>query len=477
MFIRELPLQSESLSDTNNRLGALSSISESIRLALEKLRDQLLIFTALVILTIVFLAILRPHNIVPVISFISGICVFGLSAYLVFHIYQTREKARKGDPETYGRMIVSQGVRHPKGDAKKEMEKYRKQIRSILEDTTIDVTKLVEIFSECFYRLINYPDLIAASDILDKLSYEINEYFEKFYGTADGPRTISLKRIADIFDYACAFTSHKAAEDLLKKKQYRKALRFAELYTWALSRCKDYFLCLEACDFAAKLSDDYAQARRRDFRLAMLSCAEFLRIKAFAFSQLAEKWPQEFKHEKEDAYGELPKLFRDRLKFKWTLGKVDWNRLDTKKIPSIFSRDDSKKQNVQVVASLDDSIATIYILHWLKTINAQPVWIIKDKSFTSENLAPKNVRLTILIGGPEAWESNETVSILFKMKWPNEFRDLKAGAITEAGILDIEKNSTRCYMIGGGSKIDTMQAAVDFSQREIIENCLNSNTK
>jgi hypothetical protein len=79
-----------------------------------------------------------------------------------------------------------------------------------------------------------------------------------------------------------------------------------------------------------------------------------------------------------------------------------------------------------------------------------------------KDLAPKNVKSTILIGGPKSPASSEISEKFFEAN-KERYLDLYWAEEMVAETLPLTFGKTRCYMVGGPSKINTLKAAFEFA--------------
>ena len=334
-------------------------------------------------------------------------------------------------------------------------------IINLILNQEIPTTRLVDILEQILETIIkNLEDTKEKADWLDIFSYWLNEFGKN----ADQERWVELKKIANKFDYACGTLSRDLAIHFKNTGENDWALRFAELSTWVYQRANDLPKCVEACEFAEKLCLD----KRMEKAYRIVGRPEFLRMRARALNKLRKtetKDSQKERYESETikAYQEL----NDAIKFDYDAElelKVDeWQQLEEDK-GVVLTRDFSNKKPVeaQVVSNAHDCISAFYIIKTFMKHGIGIRWIHSMK-FKSKDLAPPNIKYTILIGGPKSPGISEVAQKFFKAD-KKGFLELYSAEGMVAKILKIHEDKTFCYMVGGPSKINTLKAAYDFAR-------------
>ena len=163
----------------------------------------------------------------------------------------------------------------------------------------------------------------------------ISDWINNDYFKNKKEKKISVERIADMADYACSVASRNAAKQL----EGLAAVRFAELSTWALGRCRDYKLCIDACEFGLSIIDQ--RSKDIEENLMFLTKSEFTRIKSSAFSKLSNICPDdsndklEYIRNRDLEIQKLSNYFNEKFECNQIISLEEWKNID-KQVPKIF---------------------------------------------------------------------------------------------------------------------------------------------
>lgn len=348
-----------------------------------------------------------------------------------------------------------------KKQSPKEQYRFQNDFINLLKNQEISTAKLVSILEEILNVIIEkLENGKEKADWLDIFSYWINEFGK----SGSEERKTALKKVANKFDYACGSVSKELAIKYEEEGEHDWALRFAELCTWVYQRAEDYQKCAEACEFAEKMC--LKEVMEEAYRL--LGRAEFIRMRARALTKLSKMETDKNKKETYDsqahkAYQELNDVFKFDKQDKWEPKEQEWQRLeeDTGELltPPLT---DKKSSKVQVVSNAHDSISAMYIIQTFKKYGMNVDWIHTTK-FQPKDLAPQNIELTILIGGPKS-PGISNVAQKFHEADKEGFLELYSARGMVAKVLKMKEGKTQCYMVGGPSKINTLKAAYNFTR-------------
>jgi len=165
----------------------------------------------------------------------------------------------------------------------------------------------------------------------------------------------------------------------------------------------------------------------------------------------------------------LNKVLKSGQKRGWEPNENEWERLeeDTGELP-IPASAKKKSFKVQVVSNAHDCIGAIHIIQFLEKQGAAVKWIHNTK-FQSEDMAPHDILLTILIGGPKA-PGISHVAYKFYEADKERFLELYSAKEMVASTLKIKEGNTLCCMVGGPSKVNTLMAAYKLTHdQEVID--------
>lgn len=348
-----------------------------------------------------------------------------------------------------------------KNQSPREQYRFQNDFVNLLRNEKITTDKLVNILEEILNVITEKLETgKEKADWLDIFSYWINEFGKN----GNEERNAALKKVANKFDYACGTVSKRLAIQYEEEGEHDWALRFAELYTWVYQRAEDYQKCAEACEFAENmcLKEDMEEA------YGLLGRAEFIRMRARALTKLSKmekdkNMKEIYEAKAHKAYQELNAVFKFDRQNRWEPKEQAWQRLeeDTGEllIPPLT---DEKPSKVQVVSNAHDSISAMYIIQTFMKYGMNVNWIHTTK-FQPKDLAPQNIELTILIGGPKS-PGISNVAQKFYEADKEGFLELYSARGMVAKVLKVKEGKTQCYMVGGPSKINTLKAAYNFTQ-------------
>lgn len=362
--------------------------------------------------------------------------------------------------------LAKEAFKRNSAETKKALVRYPKDVFEMIQKEIkkedIDDRVLVSILSECF-KLIELKNKITDSaTTLDDISNWIkNEYLTE----ANRNKKISVKRIADMSDYACSVASQAAANELNTQLKSLEALRFAELSTWALGRCEDYQLCIAACEFGTAIINKSSD--NIDERLSFLARCDFARIKASAYLQLSDAHNDEHSRYAAEELGKLPTIFSENLRLSHNLKLEDWRDLGNK-VPDEFKEkyraDQESNNTVYVLASFGDCISAVYILLFLQKIEMNPIWI--EKQQFGNNTSIDEYRDLAIIGGPDVWKRNRSIMNRFKHHVGREtWENLYPGDEIKYEVIPVKDFGKKHILLAGNSKFATQKAVIDFSNR------------
>lgn len=359
--------------------------------------------------------------------------------------------------------------------------KFQHDFTSLLENLPQEREQEIESILLSIHNKVEAQRLSRKkADWLDTFAYWLTVFVDK-NESASVARKSKLKSISNEFDKSCAKVSEDLAEKYEKEakltkgdrknKKYDYCMRFAELYTWVCQRSENFDKCIEACEFAERLCG------RAGIPVAYrnLGSAEFIRMRAYTHKRLA-KGKEKTLHLNSayKAYNDLNRKFSSNI---WTPDIKEWEKLEGDKGKVLRpptqkytnrTRKGVKKQKVlkaRIVSNAHDCIGAIHIIRFFLKKGGQVEWI-HHKKFESKQLTSGDVLFTVLLGGPKAPEISDVAYEFYKFSKKNEKTYLRmySGMYIEANCLDMEKDGTHCYMLGGISKLNTLMAAYEFTK-------------
>jgi len=350
---------------------------------------------------------------------------------------------------------------------------FQNDIITLIRNNNITNDTLTEILATVLKTVVeNMEESKEKADWLDIFAYWLDEFGYKYDKLNDKRRQV-LKEVANKFDHACGDVSARLVTSYLEKGEEDWALRFAELSTWVYQRSEDFGRCVEACEKAEKLC--IRECMDKAYRI--LARAEFIRMRAKALNELSklekdEGKKAEYKQRANEAYSHLNEVLAAGTGFAWEPAKKEWQILesDDKAVLGLPKLSDSQKR-IQVVSNTHDSISAIHIIQSLQQVDAKVEWI-HTSEFKSENLAPMDTILTILIGGPKAPGISSVAHKFYEQEKEqrkkesenkkSDFLELYSASGMVSKILTMKEGETLCCMAGGPSKINTLKAAYDL---------------
>ncbi|MDH3973350.1 MAG: NB-ARC domain-containing protein [Deltaproteobacteria bacterium] len=345
---------------------------------------------------------------------------------------------------------------------------FEQEFKTFLEKENLEVIR--EILNALLETLKKMKNGKTKADWLDTFAYWITVVCENDESKAD--RTLTLKEIAANFDKACGEVSQKLSDSYLKKGDRGWALRFAELRTWVYQRAGEYEMCAEACRDAEK------QCRKVEMEDAYryLAGAEFLRVRAQSLNKLSKSLSAGAKKEKNiEAYNELKDHISEYSPGGWNPTIKEWQLLekvaeeDLDKVlvtPSMKKKEKYKAFKALVVSNEHDCISAIHIVSFFEQSNGFVEWI-HHKNFKEEDFACEDTLFTVLIGGPKSPGISSVAEEFYEVD-KKGFLRMYSGLYFEASCIEIEKNNSHCYMLGGISKVNTLMAAYNFTKSEEV---------
>lgn len=349
---------------------------------------------------------------------------------------------------------------------------FQKNFKLLLQDEKVAVHALTEIL-EGILKVISdeLPLDNEKADWLDSFAFWINLVKIK-----DAEKRSKLKKIAQKFDRKCGEVSHALVKKKLKQEKNDWALRFAELRTWVYQRAgekEDFEKCNEACQDA----EDTCLLQGMEDAYQHLGRAEFIRMRANCLSRLSKLETNEakkakYKADAEKAYSHLNKVFAEGGKSDWLPSLNEWQVIEktleenSEKLLKPYSQKPSSKHTkfkAIVVSNTHDCISAIHIIRFLDEHGGLVQWI-HHKNFEAEDFTRENPLFTVLIGGPKSPDISQVASEKFynadKEGWLRMYNGLE---FTDECI-ELKEEKTRCYMLGGPSKINTLMAAYKFTK-------------
>ena len=339
---------------------------------------------------------------------------------------------------------------------------FQSDFVNLLRNEEITTDRLVNILEEVLKVITKKLESgKEKADWLDIFAFWIH----KFGKNGNEERNNALKDVANKFDQACGIVSKKLAIKYEGEGDYDWALRFAELCTWVYQRAEDYKKCAEACEFA----ENMCMKEEMEEAYKLLGRTEFIRMRARALTKLSimekdENMKKIHEARAHEAYQELNAFLKFDELNDWDPKEEDWQKLeeDDKKEVLTPPTVNKKPIQVQVVSNAHDSISAMYIIQTFRKHGMNIKWIHSTK-FEPIDLAPPNIKFTVLIGGPKA-PGVSSVAQKFLKNNKEEFLELYFAKGMVAKTLRITEGKTVCYMVGGPSKINTLKAAYDFTQ-------------
>ena len=298
------------------------------------------------------------------------------------------------------------------------------------------------------------------ADWFDTFAYWINEFGPK----DDSKKSLALKDVAIKFDERCGEVSKELVEAYFKKSNYRWAMRFAGLGTWVYQRSNHYKECIDACRRAEDLCNYEAEYVYRH-----LLKAEYIHTRARALTLLAneqkkERERQNYEEDARMAYEDLKKEFSLDGQNTWILSVDEWKTLENlgseTLLPtrSTVGTEKGRSFKVQVVSNTYDAISAMFVIQFLEDKGGEVKWIHSTR-FKTKHFAPEDTRFTILIGGPKAPGISE-VADRFYEEDKDAFLRLYSAKEYVSTVIEVQKDNTFCYMVGGPNVDNTLEGAV-----------------
>lgn len=344
---------------------------------------------------------------------------------------------------------------------------FEAEIRGLLADETVPMGSVLQNIAPAIMAGMELSR--EKADWLDTLAYWLGQEAP----TRDQRRWEGLKRIAVELDEACGEVSRELAEKYLEDGNPDWAMRFGELRAWVCQRRGDLPALVAACDAGVAM----CQTKEIPEGYRTLGLAEFMRMRACAYESLAREANEGAQARVAEEFEELSRVFSEIGSGGWKLTQEEWLALQGPG-PKGFAlshrqtRDDSRPFAANVVSNEHDAIGAMYLIQALESLGGLVDWI-HHLDFEPGQLDEKGLRLTVLIGGPKAPGSSKVARRFYESDreaYLRMYSGLHFGPI--ATKLVNEENGSVAYMLGGVSKLHTLQAVYDFVSRGTAEAAL-----